>query len=105
MALLSGLTASLGGLVDGRLGLTTAVALGAALLLLVGYLWQVLQTRAAGKVSGKAASAGSSREEEKQPVGFDVMGEIEPLADLDWKTERPERIYKFVDKYNLTMGG
>ncbi|CAK7240541.1 MAG: hypothetical protein STHCBS139747_001983 [Sporothrix thermara] len=32
------------------------------------------------------------------------MGPIEPLADLDYRTVRPERIYKFADRYNLTMG-
>ena len=41
---------------------------------------------------------------EEFPPGFDCMGKVEPLTDLDWKTERPERIYKFADRYNLTMG-
>ncbi|CAK7218069.1 hypothetical protein SBRCBS47491_003381 [Sporothrix bragantina] len=37
-------------------------------------------------------------------VGYDSMGSIEPLTDLDYKTVVPERIYKFADRYNLTMG-
>ncbi|KAH8666994.1 hypothetical protein BX600DRAFT_481242 [Xylariales sp. PMI_506] len=32
------------------------------------------------------------------------MGKIESLHDLEWESEKPERIYKFTDKYNLTMG-
>ncbi|KAF7547461.1 hypothetical protein G7046_g9000 [Stylonectria norvegica] len=36
--------------------------------------------------------------------GFECMGEIKPLTSLDWKNEKPERTYKFADKYNLTMG-
>lgn len=35
---------------------------------------------------------------------FEELGPIEALDKLDWKTEVPERIYKFADKYNLTMG-
>ena len=36
--------------------------------------------------------------------GFESMGQIEPLKTLDWESEKPLRIYKFADKYNLTMG-
>lgn len=38
------------------------------------------------------------------PSPFDCVGDIEPLHNLDWQNEKPERIYKFSDKYNLTMG-
>ncbi|CAM1508670.1 Fc.00g055180.m01.CDS01 [Cosmosporella sp. VM-42] len=37
-------------------------------------------------------------------LGFECMGEIEPLKTLNWESEKPLRIYKFADKYNLTMG-
>ncbi|KAK6071381.1 hypothetical protein SCUP234_09695 [Seiridium cupressi] len=35
---------------------------------------------------------------------FDCMGPIHGLDALELDQERPERIYKFADKYNLTMG-
>lgn len=38
------------------------------------------------------------------PGPFDCVGDIEPLHNFDWQNEKPERIYKFNDKYNLTMG-
>ncbi|EFW98997.1 hypothetical protein CMQ_4849 [Grosmannia clavigera kw1407] len=103
MALLSELVASLAGF-DGMPSHTVAAALfGAALSLLVGYIWKSLQTRATAiKVPGEATITRPPGE--KSALGFDAMGEIEPLVNLDWKAERPERIYKFADKYNLTMG-
>ncbi|KAF4121708.1 Protein of unknown function (DUF3445) [Geosmithia morbida] len=35
---------------------------------------------------------------------FETMGDIQPLTNLDWESQEPERIYRFADKYNLTMG-
>ncbi|KAI0130407.1 hypothetical protein BJ170DRAFT_314229 [Xylariales sp. AK1849] len=35
---------------------------------------------------------------------FDCMGNIHSLDTLEWEKEKPERVYSFADKYNLTMG-
>ncbi|KKY20774.1 hypothetical protein UCRPC4_g04046 [Phaeomoniella chlamydospora] len=50
-------------------------------------------------ISKKSTTSQTHRDD-----GFASMGEIQPLGDLDWKSTQPERIYKFADKYNLTMG-
>lgn len=78
-----------------KLRVVVVALLGGALCLLIRYIW--------GE-KGEKGEKGKRGEKEEEKKTFEEMGEIVPLTDLDWKTEQPERIYKFADKYNLTMG-
>lgn len=75
--------------------------LGAALSLVWGLLRPWISSRNGGKGAKNSVTL-STTATSSSP--FDVMGEIEPLHDLDLENEKPMRIYKFADKYNLTMG-
>ena len=75
--------------------------LGAALSLVWGLLRPLLISKKGVK---SRTDADGSKNNPTLSSSFDVMGEVEPLKDLDWKNEKPLRIYKFADKYHLTMG-
>lgn len=86
-------------------GGTANPAVVLALAALVGALaWVVLRSLVRPSPSAKATTSDEKAPSSSDDTGYDSMGPIEPLSDLDHATEKPERIYKFADRYNLTMG-
>lgn len=80
-------------------------AVVAALAALIGAMaYVLLRSLVQPLPSTKSDEKAATTTGEEDVMGYDSMGPIESLTDLDYKTEKPERIYKFADKYNLTMG-
>ncbi|CAK7212614.1 hypothetical protein SEUCBS140593_001562 [Sporothrix eucalyptigena] len=84
--------------------LTNPLTAIAVLALIATVAWRLLQSIVRPSPAKAAVAKKATPPPQEDLVGYDSMGPIEPLADLDYTTVRPERIYKFADRYNLTMG-
>lgn len=93
-------------LIDGTspAGVVAALVVAAAALLWKLVAGLLLRSKAPPPGAAEHEKAKPAHAPETPPDGFDSMGPIEALPDLDYTAQRPERIYKFADRYNLTMG-